>query len=241
MSSRATPNKWTKAALLSRNATPPPAKSAAFPNAHQPAKKLGNSGPKKLDRRIRHTREVLGDALIALMLEKPFDSITIQQVLDRAGIGRSTFYNHFRGKDDLFLSDVEDFFELMSMALTRHNDRSTRLAPVHEFFAHVAEVRPFIRALRDSQKFHDVFELGQGHLARGIESRLAAMPLAKDMNPTGRAARAHALAGALFSLLTCWLNHNQPATPQQMDALFHQLAWSGLQRPRVPSSASKRP
>ena len=65
-------------------------------------------------------------------------------------------------------------------------------------------------------------------MARGIEARLAAMPAAKSMNPVGRAARAHALAGALFSLATWWLNHQKDATPQQMDHLFHQLVWSGL-------------
>jgi AcrR family transcriptional regulator len=189
------------------------------------------SSPGKMDRRVRHTRDALGDALVSLMQENPFDSITIQHVLDRANVGRSTFYNHFRGKDDLFLSDVEDFFELMATALTRHNDKSNRLAPVHEFFAHVAEQRQFISSLTQSQKLHDVFELGQGHFARGIEARLAAMPATRALSPTGRAARAHALAGALFSMLNWWLSHESSATPKQMDDLFHKLAWSGINPP----------
>ena len=73
----------------------------------------GRSAP-KLDRRVLHTRDTLGDALVELMKEKTFDDITVQDVLDRAGVGRSTFYAHYRDKQDLFLSDVEDFFELMS-------------------------------------------------------------------------------------------------------------------------------
>ena len=64
----------------------------------------------KIDRRVRRTRDLLGDALVALMQEKPFETITVQHVLDRARIGRSTFYTHYRSKDDLFLSDLEDFF-----------------------------------------------------------------------------------------------------------------------------------
>lgn len=226
---------------MSRNRSPAPAKTAALPRTRKTIKKLIHAAsPKKLDARVRRTRDALGDALIALMQEQPFDSITVQHVLDRANIGRSTFYNHFRGKDDLFLSDVEDFFELMATALARHNDKSNRLAPVHEFFAHVAEVRPFIRALNDSQKLHDVFELGQGHFARGIAARLAAMPATKSLKPTGRAARAHALAGSFLALVRWWLNHDTAATPQQMDALFHRLAWSGLQ-PTTKTQTSPKP
>jgi len=48
---------------------------------------------------------------MALMHEKNFDDITVQNVLDRAGVGRSTFYVHYRDKEDLFLSDVEDFLD----------------------------------------------------------------------------------------------------------------------------------
>lgn len=46
---------------------------------------------KKTDARVRRTRDALGDALVALMQEKPFDTITVQDVLDRAHVGRSTF------------------------------------------------------------------------------------------------------------------------------------------------------
>ena len=83
-------------------------------------KKLKTPQPKQ-DRRILRTRDKLGDALIALMQEKDFDDITVQNVLDRAGVGRSTFYVHYRDKNDLFLSDVEDFLELTSSALKRQD------------------------------------------------------------------------------------------------------------------------
>ena len=64
---------------------------------------------KKTDARVRRTRDALGDALVALMQEKPFDTITVQDVLDRAHVGRSTFYSHYSDKDDLLMSDVDDF------------------------------------------------------------------------------------------------------------------------------------
>ncbi len=74
---------------------------------------------KKTDARVRRTRDALGDALIALMQEKPFDTITVQDVLDRAHVSRSTFYTHYSDKDDLLMSDAEEFFEALSMALSR--------------------------------------------------------------------------------------------------------------------------
>ena len=69
---------------------------------------------KRMDARVRRTRDALGDALVALMQEKPFDTITVQDVLDRAKVGRSTFYAHYSDKDDLLMSDAEEFFESLS-------------------------------------------------------------------------------------------------------------------------------
>src|SRR5208282_2398803 len=226
---------------MSRNPFPQPAKTAVPSPAHQAIKKLirVSASKKKIDRRVRQTRDALGDALIHLMQEQPFDSITIQHVLERAGVGRSTFYSHFRGKDDLFLSDVEEFFELISTTLERHGDKSNRIAPVREFFAHVAEGRKFMASLTESQKLRDVFELGQGYFARGIEARLATMRATSSMNPVGRAARAHALAGALFSMLDWWLSHQSSATPHQMDDLFHQMVWAGINPAHPPTQPPK--
>ena len=192
---------------------------------HQKAKRTA----RKTDARVVRTHDSLGDALVALMHEKPFDSITVQEVLDRAAVGRSTFYTHFRDKDDLFLSDVEHFFELVSTLLTRCHDTSNRVAPVCELFTHIAEMRQFYAALVASGKIHDVIELGQGYLARSIEERLLALN-SRSMDDLDRAATARALAGSLFSLLSWWLDHNMQPSAAEMDRIFHQLVWSGMGR-----------
>jgi AcrR family transcriptional regulator len=203
-----------------------------MPSRSASAKKVGHSAAKKkMDPRVRGTRDVLGDALVALMHEKPFETITVQQVLDRAHVSRSTFYSHYSDKNDLFLSDAEDFFEMMSTALIRHGDTSTRVAPVEEFFAHVAEMRQFISSMAASEKIRDIMELGQGHFARAINQRLAALPSTQNLSPTRRSALAHATAGSLFSLLNWWLRHGGLTTPAQMDALFHQMLWCGINPP----------
>jgi len=183
---------------------------------------------KKTDARVRRTRDALGDALIALMQEKPFDTITVQDVLDRAHVSRSTFYAHYSDKDDLLMSDAEEFFEALSMALSAHGDKSDRVFPVAEFFTHLADVQPFFKALVKSGRFQENMELARGHFARGIERRLAALPRGQSIPAKDLPAIAFTHAGALLSLLTWWLDRGMREPPEEMDRLFHLLVWKGV-------------
>jgi len=181
----------------------------------------------KIDARVRRTRDALGDALITLMQEKPFDTITVQDVLDRAHVSRSTFYAHYSDKDDLLMSDAEEFFEALSMALSQHGDKSDRVFPVREFFAHLSDVQPFFKALVKSGKYYENMELAHGHFARGIERRLAELPRGKTIPPNQLPAIAFAHAGALLSLLSWWLDRGMRESPAEMDELFHCMVWNG--------------
>lgn len=183
---------------------------------------------KKTDARVRRTRDALGDALIALMQEKPFDTITVQDVLDRAHVSRSTFYTHYSDKDDLLMSDAEEFFEALSMGLSAHGDKSDRVFPVREFFAHLADAQPFFKALVKSGRLHENMELARGQFARGIERRLSELPRAKTIPKNELPAIAFAHAGALLSLLTWWLDRGMRETPAEMDQLFHRMVWNGV-------------
>lgn len=60
------------------------------------------------DRRIQKTLKLLREALVSLIAEKPYDSIVVKEILDRANVGRSTFYMHFRDKDELLISGIHD-------------------------------------------------------------------------------------------------------------------------------------
>jgi len=191
-------------------------------------KKPVSAEAQKTNRRVRRTRNLLGDALVELMHEKAFADIKIQHVLDRAGISRSTFYAHYSDKDDLFVSDVDEFFQGMATMLSRQREASDRVAPAREIFAHLAEARKFYDALVASGKVHDAMEMAQGHFARGIEQRLAELPRAKGISPRERPAISNAFAGSLLSLLKWWINHGNPGSPAQMDDTYHRLVWSGI-------------
>ena len=60
------------------------------------------------DRRVQKTLELLREALVSLIAEKPYDSIVVKEILNRANVGRSTFYTHFRDKDDLLVSGIHN-------------------------------------------------------------------------------------------------------------------------------------
>ena len=183
---------------------------------------------KREDARVRRTRDALGDALVALMQEKPFDTITVQDVLDRAKVGRSTFYSHYSDKDDLLMSDAEEFFESVAMMLSVRGDTSDRVFPVGEFFGHIIEAKQFVDALTAAGKFNDNMELARGLFARGIERRLAELPKGQGISENERPAIAFAHAGALLALLTWWIDRGMKQPPAEMDELFHRLVWKGV-------------
>ena len=188
-----------------------------------------DSRPRKLDDRARRTRDRLGGAFVALIHEKPIEDVTVQDVLDRASVGRSTFYLHFRDKNDLLLSQLEIFLETTSTALSVRGEASDRVVPVTEMFAHIENQRELYRILADAGRLNDFFDLAQTYFARGIEQRLKESNRLPKISQGELAARASALAGGLLSLLRWWLNLGAKQPPAEMDELFHRMVWNGLQ------------
>jgi AcrR family transcriptional regulator len=184
---------------------------------------------RKPDQRIRRTHARLGSALVELIQEKSIDDVTVQEVLDRAKIGRSTFYLHFRDKDDLLLSQFETFLEMITTMLSIRGEESHRVVPVAEMFEHIGSGKKFYRVLADSGRLDDFFELAEGYFARGIERRLRESKRVTKLPQRELAARAFALAGSLLSLLRWWMDRGAKESPTAMDEMFHRMVWKGLQ------------
>jgi len=184
---------------------------------------------RKPDERALRTRDRLGGAFVALIHEKPIEDVTVQDVLNRASVGRSTFYLHFRDKNDLLLSQLEKFLEMMSTSLSVSKEVSLRVVPVAEMFEHIENQRELYRILANEGRLNDFFDLAQGYFARGIEHRLRESKRLPKMPQGELAARASALAGSLLSLLRWWLDRGAKEPPGEMDELFHRMVWNGLQ------------
>ena len=176
------------------------------------------------------TRHRLGYALIQLIVEKPINDVAVQDVLDRAQSRPIDVLSlHYRDKDDLLMSQLEMFLEMMSTALSVRKDKSNRVVPVAELFAHIGNENKLYRALADAGHLKEFFDLAEGYFARGIERRLARSGRLAKIPQRELAARASALSGSLLSLLRWWLDRGEKETPQAMDEMFHRMVWNGLQ------------
>jgi len=183
---------------------------------------------RKPDLRIRRTRSLLSNALVALMQEKSIDKITVQEVLDRATVDGPLSISIIATRTTYCLCVLEDGLEMWSTALLKKQEKSYRVAPVAEFFMHVGDAKKLYRAVVDSGRIHVFFELAQGYFARGIARRLKDMGM-KNLVQSELDAGSHALAGNLLSLLKWWLGRGTRESPKAMDELFHRMVWNGLQ------------
>lgn len=177
---------------------------------------------------MRRTRQALTFALAELVMEKRYGAITIQDLLDRADVGRSTFYAHYRGKDDLLLRSFERMLEGLDAAMDRDGPERPRVAPVRELFRHVGEFRNFHRGLAAARMLDRVYQAGTDVLTETIARRIAALPSRSGYVAVPVPVVARASAGALFALLRWWVDHGAPYTPERMDELYHAIVLPGV-------------
>lgn len=182
----------------------------------------------KVDRRTNRTRQSLKGALIKLILEKHYDQITVQNIIDRADVGRSTFYTHYRDKEDLFRDDWETFLGFFIQLFDFENIKKGRFVPIKEVFQHLMDFHPLYRALIKSGKTDRLFRIGQSHLAKAIEDKLMILPSDEQPVVVPVAVLANFLAAEIFALLKWWLDHDMPYPPERMDKIFHQLIGPGF-------------
>ena len=183
---------------------------------------------KKPDRRVSRTRRSLSDALVGLILEKRFDAITVQELIDRADVGRATFYAHYRDKEDLFLSGWKRVLDGFVAHIEWERAGAGNFVPVRWLFAHLRDSQPFYRALARSRKTDWLFETGRAHLAESIEGSLSARLAGRPQPSVPAAVLANYLAAEVFALLRWWLERDMPHTPERMDEIFHALVVPGL-------------
>lgn len=118
----------------------------------------------KTDPRILRTHRLLRDALFSLLYDHPFDSITIQDITERATLNRGTFYLHYTSKTHLLNESLNDILEelIQSLKKVAVDDANTRFDEKHLtlifeiFFHHVSKhfsVYKFLLVTNDIAQF----------------------------------------------------------------------------------------
>jgi len=181
----------------------------------------------KTDRRSERTRQLLSDALIKLMVEKQYDLITVQDVIDKANVGRSTFYAHYQDKEDLLTSNFERMLALLDPHVDHGDAATARLLHAEGLFQHVKDHHHLYKALMWGQGIELIFKKGQTYLSRNIEEQIVLLAPQPDL-PVPLPILSNYLAGTLLTLLKWWLDNNMPYTPQRMDEIFQQLVMPGV-------------
>ena len=181
----------------------------------------------RTDRRAQRTRKTLQETLIELMGEKPYDAITIQDIADRADIGRTTFYLHFNTKDELFISCHEAMVKQFPIAPLHPLSREELLSPqapagMTSAYKHLEEARPLLYAIFQGKDSLFIMRRIRDWNAQEIETNLrTAFAEAASTIPVD--VLANYLAGAQIALLHWWLEKRQPHTLENLAQTFHRL------------------
>jgi AcrR family transcriptional regulator len=174
------------------------------------------------DRRTRRTRRLVTAAMAELLLERPFEQITVQAIIDRADIGRATFYHHFRDKLDVVDAVSAEMFDGLHDDDGRDPAAGGRL-PVLGLFRHAAERSASLRAMLDTPGGAVFWAQSHAALTAAIEASLVRPVPGLMRRGVPAEVQAQFTAGALLGTLRWWLRAGMPYPPEQIAAMFESL------------------
>lgn len=181
---------------------------------------------------MRRTHEALRNALLDLMLQHGYEALSVQDILDRAAVGRATFYFHYRNKEDLLRRSLDELRKHLSEQWkSTSGSRGESSAPLGfslAFFRHVDGHRKLYRAVvgRESGVIVDrqMRRLLVGLVAEGIAASDRG-----GRNPIWAEMASQYVAGAMMSIVTWWLDRNIKLSPEDIDAVFREMTGPALQ------------
>ena len=175
------------------------------------------------DRRVRRTKQRLEEALESLIIEKGYDKTTVQDLIDRADVGRSTFYAHYETKDDLLVSWVDQLAAEMELHMAQQQTDAGSIMPSLALFRHMAEAHHVYKAMIGSRGIDIATEMVHSSLLRHATSGLERRPDTNDQTSIPIEVRAEFLTGSLLALLAWWVDNDMPYPPESMDEMYQEL------------------
>ena len=186
--------------------------------------------PKKLDPRVVRTRQLLREALVALILERGYDAISIQDITDRAGLRRATFYLHYRDKDELLLGLLRDTLDELMQQMAQQAPPSytaeTQRAEDELIFRHVQAHANLYRAILSGQGAAEITRGIRDFVAGRIREHCARSYAAPDLTMPLEVV-ANYLAAVKLNMVIWWLDRGLPYPPEQMAAMCARLTLFG--------------
>ncbi len=167
---------------------------------------------KKEDRRIQRTKQALQRALIDLILDKGYEDINVQNIVDRANIGRSTFYTHYSTKDAVFFDSFRALEISLQRTLENQDDDPNQKENYHlkytgSLFSHVDSNRHLYRALTGRRggilAANHIRKILFDLVSHDFENR----PRTKDFSNIACDATVHYVVGAITGVLFWWVDH----------------------------------
>ena len=179
----------------------------------------------KQDRRSQRTRHLLSAALVELIREKEYSTITVSDIIDRANVGRSTFYAHFRDKDDLFVGELDRVIEVLSQHFPDQEEMP--FFPSRGLFQHVGEEYELYKSLLWGPGIDLLIKHLQKSLSKRVEQGL--LKNGKEFS-VPVPILANFIGGSFLTLLQWWLENKMVYSPEEMDKLGRELTLAGIDK-----------
>jgi AcrR family transcriptional regulator len=177
----------------------------------------------ELDRRVQKTRSALFESLMALMTNRGYRGISVDELLRRARVARSTFYAHFHGKDDLLRKNVARLRAVVACESVGLRPEQRLLRFNRAFYQHAYENRRlYLALLRDPDRGAAVFKKMQAVLADVAASELRKVASGRDPLVVEHAVQF--FAGAQWSVLAWWLECRPGLDVDAVHEHFERLA-----------------
>ncbi len=191
---------------------------------------MNYSPPSRHERRRQQTRKLLIQAAIDLVLEKGYDAISIQDITDRADLGRGTFYIHFKDKEDAVWSAIQEL--ILEMEQQAHRQFGEHTPAQVEYYA-------LLNIFRHSEKNRDLYRVvfgskGSASLTGRVQDLLAKIFLSdiRDQRASTDSQRevpdeflAQMMTGLVTRLVTWWLETPNDYSAEEMAAMTYRSVY----------------
>lgn len=182
----------------------------------------------KEDRRVKKTRQALQEALIELILEKGYEGITVQHVLDRANVGRSTFYAHFYDLEDLLQSEFEVLQVELEQYMTKHPAGTTLWDLSRLLFGHAQRYQGLYRVVVGKPGGQIIRSSFYRYLRDQVRLRLEADYGSVNHELLTLDILEHYLVSTFMELLSLWLDKNLSYSAEDMAQIYRDLVEASL-------------